>query len=288
MANQLNDEIIFEHAFKDRGGLWRIEEIDPDGKGLASQLLYVCRTFAPDVYVGLVNNPSFNAVATVASGRDLIGLYVGSFEIIHNAFFNLLSRRDCLTSIGDASAEQADSVPANLREPVLSRPIDPTRGRAAMDLAFCACLILYYHELSHIELCHLPFLREHLGVTEYSEMQVPPLSTQHVWLYRTLEDDADISGAVTSARVWKFWYEHMDFSHLDPMGWDRTWVTAAHMLFWIMELLHPPSAGRSSTEASCSVFSHGRCHGRCVKVWRGSRASDACSIGARHTPSLVG
>jgi hypothetical protein len=240
MPEPINHEFLFDATFKRRGGLWRLEDIDPEGKGIAADLIEIWRVLVPDVYFGFINNSAFNAVATVVSGRDLIGINVGAFELIHNAFFNLLSRRDCLMSIGDPSVERENPGPANLAEPVDSKPIDPARTRAALDLAFCACLILCYHELMHIELCHIPFLAERLGVTELCEMQATPIPKNHVWLYRTLENDADISGAVSSARVWKFWYSQMNTTHLDPMGWDRTWIAAAHMLYWVMEFLHPP------------------------------------------------
>lgn len=188
---------------------------------------------------GFVRNRSFNAISSVAAGQDFIGIYIGAIEIIHNAFFNLLAMREIFPGIGNPSAERPDIGPANLVDPMDARPLDPARAKAAQDMAFCACLILFYHELSHIELCHVPFLIERLGVTEHCEVQAAPVSREHVWLYRTLENDADISGAVTSARIWRYWYDAMSPSHLEPIGWDRSWIVAAHVLYWVMELVHP-------------------------------------------------
>src|ERR1700730_6180582 len=112
---------LFDSVFRHHGGLWRIEEIDPHEKGIGTSLLNVWRTLVPDVYFGFIHNRSFNAFASVASGRDLIGINVGAFELIHNAFFNLLSRRDSLSNIGNASVERENPGPTNLVEPVESK-----------------------------------------------------------------------------------------------------------------------------------------------------------------------
>src|ERR1700730_17700805 len=45
-----------------------------------ANLLQLYRSIAPDVYTGFLANNSYNAVASVASDRDLIAIYIGAVE----------------------------------------------------------------------------------------------------------------------------------------------------------------------------------------------------------------
>jgi len=255
MLRKSKDERLFDRTFRGRGGLWG----DGVSGTMGSQFLHLCRTLAPDIYVNFINDRSFNAVAALANRRELIGINIGSFELVHNCFFNLLSRRDCLHEIGDGNAESSEILPTDFENPTVRRPNDPVRAKAAIDLAFCALVILYMHERSHIELCHIAFLKEQFGVAEYCEMQIASQLGTRPWLCRTLEKDADVSGAVTSARFWKCWYNSVNLTHLEPLGWARSWIIAAQMLFWIMELVHPPRNDQV-------VLGHSAPHFRLVSV----------------------
>ena len=108
-------------------------------------------------------------------------------------------------SIGDPSAEAIEQqVIEELRNPLgtfsFSRylPRDPVRRFAATLAA--ALLILFAHELAHLELCHLSFLRDELGLEEHQEVTAIPLSDNEALLFRTLEWDADNSALATSLR----------------------------------------------------------------------------------------
>jgi hypothetical protein len=254
MQNSMNNEAFFQSVLERHGGLWKLENIDSSGRSIAARLLDLFKALSPGVQISYIDNKAFNSFATTESGRDIVGMYIGSLEILHNCFLNLLSSRNCLTSIGNASAERGDAKAMNLLEPFTSGPVDPIRSRAAKDLAFCASIILFYHELSHVELCHIPFLRQQLRIDEYVELNAAPLSQKQCLLLRTLENDADITGAVSSTLVWKFFYENMKLSYLDPIGWERTWITAAHMLYWVMELMNPHHTNRKKSTHPSPYF----------------------------------
>ena len=92
-------------------------------------------------------------------------------------------------------------------------PRDPVRLFAAQHLAACAYLILFAHELAHLELCHLSFLRDELGLEEHQEVTAIPLSDNEALLFRTLEWDADNSALATSLKVWRLSFpSELDFS----------------------------------------------------------------------------
>lgn len=162
-------------------------------------------------------------------------------------------------SIGDPSAEAIEQqVIEELRNPLgtfsFSRylPRDPVRLFAAQHLAACAYLILFAHELAHLELCHLRFLRDELGLEEHQEVTAIPLSDDEALLFRTLEWDADNSALATSLKVWRHIFpSKLDFSAISTLGAARSWFIAAQLLFWVMDFVQVQERrGLSATHPS--------------------------------------
>jgi hypothetical protein len=59
----------------------------------------------PPIECGLINNNSFNAVAGLQGENDVIGMFIGTVFILRDLFGAMLSHRDILPHIGNASAE---------------------------------------------------------------------------------------------------------------------------------------------------------------------------------------
>jgi hypothetical protein len=240
-------EKAFEIAMKAHGEPVRISELPENlSRGLKQQL-QLFQSLAPFVHCGFLDNANFNAVAAACNGKEFIGIYFGTTSLIARYAYCLLSDPDIFPSIGDPSAEAIEpQVIEELRCPLgtfsFSRylPRDPVRLLAAQHLAACAYLILFAHELAHLELCHLSFLRDELGLEEHQEVTAMPLSEDEALLFRTLEWDADNSALITSLKVWRHIFpSKLDFSAIATLGAARSWSIAAQLLFWVMDFIQP-------------------------------------------------
>ncbi len=158
--------------------------------------------------------------------------------------------RRCSLTVGDPSEEEVEpSVIDLLRTPIEPMPItprylprDPQRLEAAQRLALCSYLILFFHELAHVELAHLDFLRAELGVTEHREIMALPASAAEASMLRALEWDADNSSLASSLQIWRTMYKNFNYTCLDPLGPATSWFLAAQLLFWVMDFMQLPVA----------------------------------------------
>jgi hypothetical protein len=99
--------------------------------------------------------------------------------------------------------------------------------------------VLFYHELNHVELGHLDFVRNHLGMTEYREIPAVPLTTENAAVLRALELEADMAAIYRSLRVWRTMYPLFDYPALTTLTPDDSWFLAVELLFWIMDFVQP-------------------------------------------------
>lgn len=220
---------------------------DQMGKGLAEQQQLYDR-LAPAVPCRFLDNRAFNAIATADECGEAIGIFLGATITLARYAYCLLADPSMLGAIGEPSKEELEpSVIEALRRPgdplVEGRylPRDATRLRAAQHLALCSYLILFFHELAHIELCHLDVLRAEFGVAEYYEVAAVPSSHADALLLRALEWDADNAALATSLSMWRRLYAGMDYSALKPVGPVLSWYLAAELLFWVMDFVQPAS-----------------------------------------------
>ncbi len=242
------EEKAFEVAMRTHGQALRIQELpDTLSRGLKDQLT-VFRFLAPFAYCGFLANSKFNAVAMTREGNEFVGIYYGAEVLIARYAYCLFSDPDMFTSIGNPAAEAAKpKLIEELRRPLgmhsLSPqdiPNDPVRFLAAQHLASCAYLILFMHEVAHLELCHLQLLKDNLGFAEIQEVTAAPLSIEEALLFRTLEWDADNAALMTALKVWRNSFpSKLDFSAIAPLGAAGSWFVAAQLLFWVMDFVQP-------------------------------------------------
>ena len=251
----MDNEKAFRDAFKAHGLPLQTDHLHVNqSTGLNEQLKFY-KHAAPDVYTGFLSNQRFNAVATKYQDKALIGIYIGTINFISQYAYCLLSDPNVLPKIGNPNEESIEprfieELRDSFQDVKLGNPFrdmshlrylprNPIRLRAAQNLAWCAYLILFYHELAHIHLCHLEFIRDELGAEEHQEITALPLSESEAILLRTLEWDADNSAFATSLKMWRLLYEAVDYSALDSLGPEVSWYVASQLLFFVMDFVQP-------------------------------------------------
>jgi len=108
------------------------------------------------IYCDLLDNPTFNALATTRERHEFITLFMGAVDYIYRICFYLLSDPKILEGIGDSSQESlsADALASiqsgAFRTGPLWLPKNQTRVMAARDLALLTCYFILLHEAGHI------------------------------------------------------------------------------------------------------------------------------------------
>lgn len=214
--------------------------------GLREQL-EVYHTFAGDVDCVFLANMNFNAIATSAEGRYAIGINVGAAVLIARYAYCLLSDPAMLPSIGDPSRESVDPyVVESLRTPNDGRPTtsygrymprDPARLEAAKQISLAAYLMLFFHELNHIELGHVDFARKRLGAIKYHEITAVPITAEDAAVLRALELEADLAALYRSLRVWRAMHPLFDHQALATLTPEISWFVAVELVFWIIDFV---------------------------------------------------
>ncbi len=213
--------------------------------GLREQLeLY--RLFTYDVGCAFLADMAFNAVATCEGADFAIGINIGAPLLIARYAYCLMSDPAMFPQIGDPTREKVDPyVVGTLRTPHVPAdfgrylPRDPTRRQAAKQLSLAAYLVLFFHEINHIELGHLGFLKDRFGATHYTEIAAVPMSAAECAVRRALEWEADLAALPRSLRVWRTLHPMFDDPAIKVLTPEESWFFAAELLFWIMDFVQP-------------------------------------------------
>jgi len=209
---------------------------------------------APDrVHADWVENLSFNALVTSRFGVDCLGMFAGVPLRIYNYFYCFLSDPLVLPSIVTSTEESRDTKALDgLRRQQLSALSKAPRGQlrrdAAMHLAWNATMFVFFHELAHLEACHLRLLRESHGLNEFLELPVSPVSNDESHLRLLLEMDADQLAANNLSLVWRSKWDNGELDALAPLGLKLSWSISLSMLFMLMDNLlsfHAPLGNKT-------------------------------------------
>jgi hypothetical protein len=190
--------------------------------GLRGQLeLY--RTLAGDVDCVFLGDMAFNAVATSDGARYVVGINIGAAMLIARYAYCLMSDPAMLPGVGDPSGEEVEPyvletlrVPNKLLDGNLGRylPRDPTRLEAAQQISMAAYLMLFYHELNHVELGHVGFVQDQLGAADYREITATPISEDDAAVLRALEWEADTAALYRVCRCGASFIRYFAIHHL--------------------------------------------------------------------------
>ncbi|MEX0973591.1 MAG: hypothetical protein WDZ46_10090 [Solirubrobacterales bacterium] len=239
-----------------RNVVWPNDFSGDMASGLRGQL-EIYRTLAGNVDCFFLDDESFNAAASLYEGRYSIGINIGAPLLTARYAYCLLSDPAMLPSIGNPKREEVDpDVIERLRSPLdpwdargwgfgRSLPRDPKRVEAAKQLSIAAYLFLFFHELNHVELGHLDFAIDHLGISEYREINAAPIEAEDAAILRAFELEADLAALYRSLKVWRAMIPSFDdpvMAILDP---EDSWFLAVELLFWVMEFVQPPGRVRA-------------------------------------------
>lgn len=217
--------------------------------GLLGQL-EIFQTLAGDIDCVFLDDESFNAAASLDGDQYSIGINIGAGLLIARYAYCLLSDPAILPTVGDSRREKVDpDVVERLRNPLAPLdehgfgrylPRDPKRIEAAKQLSMAAYLFLFFHELNHVELGHLDFARDRLGVREYREINAAPVEAEGAAIFRALELEADLAALYRSLKVWRAMIPLFDDPVIGILKPEDSWFLAVELLFWIMEFVQPP------------------------------------------------
>lgn len=240
--------------------------ISPFKKDLGKAIKYV-HAHEPQLIkgidFGLVDNISINAIAISEGCNEIIGINVGVALIIPMIFNWLLSHPDIFIDIGDPTREMAPE-PFNIElltkqrpwgsiekdEIKLFQPRDPVRAHHAFWMSTVAWNFLFFHELAHINRCHIDYLSRCLRLSrrmtswhEFRRLKTEKESR----LRQVLEIDADgVAGKVIAGGPRLTGLERMKRLAFGATGgseaswnWQRVykiWLQCIALLFQIMAI----------------------------------------------------
>lgn len=254
----MNDEAQIARLFRRHGDVVAPDDLGGVvSVGLREQL-EVYHTLAGEIDCVFLADMTFNAVAISDGTRYAIGINIGAAVLIARYAYCLMSDPTMFPNIGDPSGEEVDPyVIECLRNPLRAKsygrylPRNPTRLEAAKQLSLAAYLMLFFHELNHVELGHLDLAKDRFGVTEYREITAVPISTEEAAARRALELEADMAALYRSLQVWRTMYALFDQPALAAVTPEDSWFHAVELLFWIMDFVQPDShVGRLATHPS--------------------------------------
>ena len=158
----------------------------------------------PEIFSGVNNNSSFNAVAApLVGGQYIIAVNYGTLILIQDLVHRLFCLPEFFPWVGDPSKEDrtrqfhptGNDAPSYMRtfisDPRSAIPRDLRRRQAAVFLIPLAVMFLVAHEFRHIIGGHLDWLKARSGQMSISEVLGIRSDPKNGLLLQALEMDAD-------------------------------------------------------------------------------------------------
>lgn len=248
----MNKQEQFSILFREHGTPLQIQGLPSDTKKRWEEHIGFYNALDPNIYVGVVENMSFNAVASKTDIGEFIALYMGAITQLTLYAYQAFSDPDLYTNIGDVLLEKCENrIIDILKEGDISRaselsylPNCPIRRNVAERIAECSCLILFFHEATHIRGCHIDLILNEFAVSEYKEFNINPINVEESLLLRALELEADTVALINSLNIWRKLATHTGIHDVPVLGPTRSWLIACELLFWVMSLNHSRSRER--------------------------------------------
>ncbi|MEJ6981576.1 hypothetical protein WG906_14005 [Pedobacter sp. P351] len=282
MNSSISLQAEFDSIFKESGGYFDPTVlIKPEllnniinGSQLVIQNLQKGNAKLPDVFIAFIDNGVLNAAVTKNADKYFIGINIGTFFLLNDIFFRMLSNRHVLTDFGDCSKESEGNKIFNpqitdvdilfsAKEPSEKiTPKDIKRFYLAQLLSSLAMKFLFLHEYAHIIYGHLDFYIDSTKACTLVELlysennndlkRIEPLISQ------TLEMDADcfavniaMQDILFITRNTSLIKEQISFFYNDLSTSLRIWLFAVYSLFRLFgastpketdlkRLSHPP------------------------------------------------
>jgi hypothetical protein len=174
-------------------------------KGIRDEIVRKVRTdrVVPEIFVGVVDDATFNACAFLHDGRYFIAVNYGALILMHALAHRIFSQPEFFPWAGDSTKENASRQFAPLSNNALTymraflkdrgsiRPIDRNRGRCAELLLAIATEFLIGHEVAHIVCGHLGWWLKNYGSGESRLSEALAPAEKGALSLQALEMDAD-------------------------------------------------------------------------------------------------
>lgn len=242
----MNKKEQFSTVFREYGSSLPDSRTAPDVAEKADKQIRFYSSIAPAICVGIVENRTFNAIATRNKFGEFIALYSGALTQLTMYAYQLFSDPALYPDIGDVSIEKCEpQIIERLKSGDLAHamtlrymPFCPIRKSVSEMIAESACLTLLSHEVAHIEGCHLDLIYDEMCLSEYQEININPLNEKESLLLRALELEADTLALLNSLAIWRKVTENQAYHELRSFGATRSWLIATELLFFVMSFNH--------------------------------------------------
>lgn len=219
------------------------------------------------VHIDMVDALDLNAVAYSDGAHELVGINAGFAIVLPLIASWLLSHPNAFPSIGDPSKEtqpppldysllmmsgKASQATDDTWPDQVALPSDRTRKHFVTYMSMVAWDFLLFHELGHINRCHIPYLSSKTvtsqPTTAWFEFGTEGLTKEESETRRLLEVDADgyagriLSGAPILNGLQMARFVALGDSESTPTSWDwpnayKTWLKPVGLLFQLMAII---------------------------------------------------
>ena len=225
-----------------------------------------------EIYFDYIDNPEFNALATISEDYEFITLFSGTVFHLYRIYFAFMSDPLVLPLHGKSQDERIsdDVINSILSDSFISQqPKDKLRLVIAQNLALITCLLIVTHEIGHIANCHIKLLQTQYGIKVYEELPVSPLNNFRNDLFHAFEWEADeYSGVCTYLFLHHFGRE---FPAVKFLGLDHTISLCSLMLFLC---IHKLSGASFDTES----YSHPSPFDRWIWMTESIETHEQCKV----------
>lgn len=217
---------VFENAFRGYGKIWRPSR-GPDARGvdgLRRALPWIARKQTRAVGVrgpiicDLLENETFNALATVHDDYDCVALFSGAVDCIYNSVVAITADPEIVTSWGTPAAD-------------FDTKGDTLHRRLGREIGEMACLFIFLHEVGHVVNCHPKFLEETFGVTTLKEIRLGSDEDAISKVCKAFEWEADEYAAIAGYQMFRILHSKNVFGPLKLMHPDHAWSVCLCLTF---------------------------------------------------------
>jgi hypothetical protein len=283
MTGSTSEDDLFRVAFQRYGAPWRDES---DSRNAVVTVLLDLFRWAVKAqkrtigskgptYCDIIENPSFNALATTYKGHDFVTLLSGAINYIFSVYFTFLSDPNTLPTLGDPSShatppDAIDAIRAGRTIYTTEHvPKDKQRVDAAHEFGVVTCLVVLLHEVGHIVWGHPLFLQRKYGLDVYEEIAPSKADQRQLDIRMAFEWEADDYAADASYQLSRHMFDAGSFRALRDFPPDLVWSIATSMAFLLIAHMgggdltrksptHPRPIHRS-TSSMLSVLRSKRC-----------------------------
>lgn len=206
---------LFNEAFIKQGGIWYADINNPSNGIFAGNTLKAMDDVInflnvkfhaskfPPIILNFIDNHTINACATKYKGHYLIGINIGTLEIINYMLLRAFAHPDVLSQFGNIKEETPPSKIFNAQIQTMDQliaafdlteavaPVGSERRQLAMILTGDVMHYIVCHELIHIINGHVDYRNSKLGNYYLDEDQHTILTEDQALFSQTLEMDAD-------------------------------------------------------------------------------------------------